>query len=368
MEVPDSSASGSLEGFPLMRDVFAGGQDGYHTYRIPSLLVTKRGTLLAFCEGRKNSRSDSGDIDLLVKRSEDNGRTWTGQQVVRDEGNNTCGNPCPVVDQETGTIWLLMTWNLGEDNEQRIVSGTSRDTRRVYATWSADDGLTWAAAREVTDMVKKCEWSWYATGPGVGIQLRLEPHKGRLVIPCDHKCKDNGQQYHSHIIYSDDHGDTWRIGGSTEDGSNECQVMERTDGTLLLNMRRAKNVEEPYRLTAISSDRGMTWSKWSFDRTLVDPRCQGSITRQRPPDLGEKPVVIHSNPAHASKRIGMTIRVSYDEGKTWPVSKVLNPGPSAYSCLAALCGGDFACLYETGRTHPYEKIVFSSFSLEWLEQ
>ena len=139
--------------------VFVSGQDGYHTYRIPSLLITGKGTLLAFCEGRKNSSSDSGDIDLLLKRSTDGGKTWGKTQVVWDDEANTCGNPCPVLDARTGTVWLLLTHNLGSDTEERIVNETSKGTRTVWVTKSDDDGATWARPVEITRDVKKPNWT-----------------------------------------------------------------------------------------------------------------------------------------------------------------------------------------------------------------
>ncbi|MBM4029555.1 MAG: exo-alpha-sialidase, partial [Planctomycetes bacterium] len=161
-------------------DVYVSGTAGYHTYRIPSLIVTKKGTILAFCEGRKNSRSDTGDIDLLMKRSADGGKTWSDAMLVWNDKGNTCGNPCPVVDQGTGVIWLLMTWNRGDDNEAAIKAGTGKDTRRVFVSSSADDGATWTRPVDITASVKHKDWRWYATGPGVGIQLQRGPHKGRL--------------------------------------------------------------------------------------------------------------------------------------------------------------------------------------------
>ena len=161
--------------------VYVSGQDGYHTYRIPSLLVTPRGTLLAFAEGRKQGSGDAGDIDLLLKRSPDLGRTWEAAQTVWDDGPNTCGNPCPVVDRETGTLWLLLTWNRGDDAEHQIIAQQSRDTRRVFVTRSTDDGLTWSAPREITGSVKLTNWTWYATGPGAGIPIEHGAHRGRLV-------------------------------------------------------------------------------------------------------------------------------------------------------------------------------------------
>src|SRR5579885_941079 len=157
---------------PEQKPVFVAGKDGYHTYRIPSLLVTKKGTLLAFCEGRKSSSSDSGDIDLLLRRSFDGGKTWGKTQVVWDDGANTCGNPCPVLDARTGTVWLLLTHNLGSDTEAQIVSRTGKGTRTVWVTRSDDDGATWARPVEITRAVKRPDWTWYATGPGVGIQTK----------------------------------------------------------------------------------------------------------------------------------------------------------------------------------------------------
>src|SRR4051812_14228893 len=149
--------------------VFTSGKDGYRSYRIPALLTTPKGTLLAFCEGRKNSSSDTGAIDLLLKRSRDGGKTWEKTQVVWSDGDNTCGNPCPVVERDTGTIWLLMTHNLGIDSQSQILDGKSKGTRTVWVTKSTDDGVSWSRPVEITKDVKKADWTWYATGPGVGI-------------------------------------------------------------------------------------------------------------------------------------------------------------------------------------------------------
>src|SRR5262249_34440674 len=151
---------------PEQGPLFVSGKDGYHTYRIPALIVTKKGTLLAFCEGRKASGSDTGEIDVLLRRSFDNGKTWTRTQVVWHDGGNTCGNPCPVVDAKTGAIWLLLTHNLGRDNQWQILDGTSKGTRTVWVASSADDGTTWSKPVEITADVKKPAWTWYATGPG----------------------------------------------------------------------------------------------------------------------------------------------------------------------------------------------------------
>jgi sialidase-1 len=346
------ACAGELAG---QRDVFVSGEDGYDTYRIPALAVTKSGTVLAFCEGRRKNQSDSGDIDMLVKRSEDNGETWGAQQVVWDDGANTCGNPSPVLDRESGTVWLLMTWNLGSDHEQGIIARTSKDTRRVFATSSADDGRTWAAPKEITEAVKPPEWTWYATGPGAGIQMTGGAHAGRLVVPCDH-IESGGDHYFSHVIFSDDHGATWRLGGNTPQHQvNECEVVELKDGALMLNMRNYDKRQHA-RQVALSEDGGATWTSQRFDETLVEPICQASTHR-----VGG--CILFANPADAEKRVNMTVRVSEDEGKSWAGALTLYPGPSAYSDLAQLADGRAACLYECGERNAYERIRLVRFQV-----
>jgi sialidase-1 len=338
--------------------VFAAGEDGYHTFRIPAVAVTNDGTLLAFAEGRKSGRGDSGDIALVLKRSTDEGRTWSPLQVVWDDPGNTSGNPSPVVDRRTGTVWLLMTWNLGADREPMIIDGTSRDTRRVFVTHSTDNGQSWAEPREITDSAKQPDWTWYATGPGAGIQIERGEHVGRLVIPCDHIEADT-KHYYSHVIYSDDAGATWQRGGRTPHHQvNECEVVELTDGRLMLNMRNYDR-NQHHRQRAYSADGGITWTDQEFDTALVEPICQASIRRIAWPE-GERPgIIAFSNPAHPERRVNMTIRASLDDGQTWPRSLVLHDGPSAYSDLVVVPSGMVGCLYERGEEHPYETIVFA---------
>ncbi len=351
---------------PKQTDIFVSGQDGYHTYRIPSIIVTPKGTVLAFCEGRKNSSSDTGDIDIVLKRSFDGGRTWEPMQIIWDDGPNTCGNPCPVVDRDTHTIWLPLTHNLGEDREGKIWDGTSKGTRTVWITKSTDEGATWSKPVEITKTVKLPNWSWYATGPGVGIQLERGKHKGRFVIPCDHGVAGT-RDYHSHVIYSDDRGVTWNLGGSVPDKTtSECQLVELMDGTLMLNIRN--HFRETYRRTiAFSEDGGLTWSNVKLAPNLVAPHCQASILRYTDKGTGTKNWLLFSNPA-TTTRNRMTARLSYDEGETWPASKLLHPGPSAYSCLTVLPDGTIGCFYERGDKSPYEKITLAQFTLEWLTE
>ena len=340
----------AIDPSPTITEVFRSGSEGYHTFRIPSVIATRNGTLLAFCEGRKSGRGDSGDIDLILRRSEDQGRSWSPTRVLFDEGADTIGNPCPVVDQTTGEIWLALTRNRGDDTEAEIVSGTSQGSRTVWMTRSADDGKSWATPREITTTTKAEDWTWYATGPGVGIQLR----SGRLVIPCDHMIRGT-KEAGAHVIFSDDHGKTWTRGSRVGPGTNECQVVERTDGSLLLNMRNHPAGKVNFRKLAISRDGGETWGTLTEDRTLIEPACQAGL-------IGVQPgVLVFTNPA-SSRRERLTVRWSRDDGRSWTRSLVLHPGPSAYSCPVVLTNGRLGCLYEAGESSPYETIRFASFA------
>ena len=358
------SAPAEPEQFPL----WFGGDDGYHSYRIPSLLTTSKGTLLAFSEARKNDRRDHGNIDLVVKRSTDNGATWSAQSIVYEEGGDaeiTIGNPCPVVDQDTGVIWLPF----------------NKDNKEVFITSSTDDGLSWSEPVNISSTVKRDDWAWVAAGPGVGIQLRQGPRKGRLVIPADYGVMSGEERIqHSYVFYSDDHGETWQLGGLLPEHTDESQLVELADGRLLLNMRSywgrvAKHAgRDGKRALAWSGDGGETWSNLSFDDTLIEPVCQASFLRytlaatgaETGAETGGRNRLLFSNPASTTDRVKMTVRLSYDEGESWPVSKLLHEGPAAYSSLAVLPDGSIACLYERGQENAYETIHFARFSLDWL--
>lgn len=344
---------------PTHTDLFTAGQGGYHTYRIPALLATAKGTLLAFCEGRKHGRGDAGEIATLLRRSTDGGKTWAKPHVVAADGGNTVGNPCPVVERATGTIWLLLTHNLGKDTEKAIRAGTAKGTRSVWLTRSTDEGATWAKPVDITRDVKGPKWTWYATGPGVGVQLA----SGRLVIPCDHT-EAKTLTNRSHVIYSDDKGATWKLGGALGEKTNECQLVARGDGSLLLNMRSYHGKNR--RAVATSKDGGLTWSDVTLDEALIEPVCQASLISLRA-DKGGKDRLLFSNPA-STRREKMTVRLSEDGGRTWPASRVLYAGPAAYSCLAVLPGGDIGCLYERGQKSPYETITLARFAAGWLKK
>jgi sialidase-1 len=345
---------------PRYVEVYVAGEGGYHTIRIPSVVATEKGTLLAFAEARRTSARDSGDIDLVVKRSRDGGGSWSSLQVVGDNGPHTFGNPCPIVDRRTGTIWLLTTHNRASDREHDILAGTSEASRTVWLMKSDDDGVTWSAPIDITMSVKHADWTWYATGPGVGIQTT----NGRLVIPANHAEAGNGIN-RSHIIFSDDSGQTWHLGGSSEPGTNESQVVEVADGRLLLNMRNHPPKPENFRMVATSNDLGRSWSRASPDRTLIEPPAQASLLRLTTGKAHDRNRLLFANPA-STRRERMTVRLSYDEGTSWPVSRVIQDGPAAYSSLVVLADLSIGLLFERGDRSPYEKITFARFTLEWL--
>jgi sialidase-1 len=345
---------------PTYTDVYVAGEGAYHTYRIPSVIATPKGTLLAFAEGRRTGGGDAGDIDLVLRRSTDGGRTWSPMQVIGDNGPDTFGNPCPVVDARTGIIWLLTTHNPGAYREKDIVAGASQGTRTVWAMKSEDDGVAWSPAVEITSSVKRADWTWYATGPGVGIQTRT----GRLVIPANHVEAGSGIN-RSHLFFSDDGGKSWSLGASAGAGTNESQVVELADGRLMLNMRNHPPRRENFRMVATSDDLGRTLSPTSPDRSLIEPPAQASLLRLTTAKTGDRDRLLFANPA-STRRERMTVRLSYDEGTTWPVARVIDEGPSAYSSLVVLPDRSIGLLFERGTRSPYERITFARFTLEWL--
>lgn len=358
-------ATAAINAAVIQNDIFISGTDGYHTYRIPAIITAPDNSLLAFCEGRKNGGGDAGDIDLLMKRSTDNGKSWSRQFVIWSDGENTCGNPCPVVDKDTGTIFLASTWNRGDYHEKNILADKNWDGRKVFIFQSRDNGKSWSGPTEITAQAKAPDWYWYATGPGVGIQISSGQYKGRLIIPCDHSFAEvmPDVKYGSHIIYSDDHGATWKTSDYIMPGFNENQVVELSDGRLLMNARNHRY--RGTRCLAFSSDGGQTWPDVRYQSNLIEPRCQASILRYDASAKYKSPILF-SNPNHESKRLNMTVKASFDEAATWPVEKIIYEGPSAYSCLTVLPGGQIGCFYERGDKSPYEKITLATLPLDEL--
>ena len=339
--------------------IYNQGTDGFELYRIPAIVKSKSNTLLAFAEARKaRSNGDSGDIDLVVKRSSDNGKTWSKQITIWNDGQNTCGNPVPIVD-DRGRIHLLMTWNFQTDKWGAITNGTGEDSRRPYYTYSDDDGITWAQPVEITSSVKKEKWDWYATGPCHGIQIQKGIHKGRLVAPNYFTTRESGKvTSYSHIIYSDDYGKTWKPGEPTPVGGvGECSVAEIGEGTLMLNMRA---YEGYYRKSCTSIDGGLTWSSPQISIDQIDCKCQGSI-------LSIGGAFFLSNAASATERINMTIKKSTDNGKNWKGQYTVYEGNSGYSDIVELSDSQIAIIYEGGEKRYTDGLAFKVVSIKSIQ-
>ena len=339
--------------------IYNQGTGGFELYRIPAIVKSKSNTLLAFAEARKaRSNGDSGDIDLVVKRSSDNGKTWSKQITIWNDGQNTCGNPVPIVD-DRGRIHLLMTWNFQTDKWGAITNGTGEDSRRPYYTYSDDDGITWAQPVEITSSVKKEKWDWYATGPCHGIQIQKGIHKGRLVAPNYFTTRESGKvTSYSHIIYSDDYGKTWKPGEPTPVGGvGECSVAEIGEGTLMLNMRADEGF---YRKSCTSIDGGLTWSSPQISIDQIDCKCQGSI-------LSIGGAVFLSNAASATERINMTIKKSTDNGKNWKGQYTVYEGNSGYSDIVELSDSQIAIIYEGGEKRYTDGLAFKVVSIKSIQ-
>lgn len=339
--------------------IYNQGTDGFELYRIPAIVKSKSNTLLAFAEARKaRSNGDSGDIDLVVKRSSDNGKTWSKQITIWNDGQNTCGNPVPIVD-DRGRIHLLMTWNFQTDKWGAITNGTGEDSRRPYYTYSDDDGITWAQPVEITSSVKKEKWDWYATGPCHGIQIQKGIHKGRLVAPNYFTTRESGKvTSYSHIIYSDDYGKTWKPGEPTPVGGvGECSVAEIGERTLMLNMRADEGF---YRKSCTSIDGGLTWSSPQISIDQIDCKCQGSI-------LSIGGAVFLSNAASATERINMTIKKSTDNGKNWKGQYTVYEGNSGYSDIVELSDSQIAIIYEGGEKRYTDGLAFKVVSIKSIQ-
>ncbi|GAB2840783.1 hypothetical protein GCM10027074_03940 [Streptomyces deserti] len=341
---------------------FRAGREGYASFRIPAVVCTADGTLLAFCEGRVGSRDDFGNIDIVLKRSTDGGRTWGPLQVAAKNGDDLAGNPAPVV-LDTGRVLLVHVRNAALATEDAIRRGkvSAEDGRRVWIQHSDDDGLTWSAPREITRQTKRHEWRWYATTPGHAIQLGT----GRVVVPANHSLPptgtDNGTEgkYNGgHCLLSDDRGETWRLGyvDDNTDGYinvNETTAAELPDGRVYFNTRN-DSPSPGTRADAYSRDGGQTLVKpFRPQAGLVAPVCEASVLQLRDPD-----VLLYSGPADPGFRALMTIRASTDGGTTWRPAHTVDGLPAAYSDLVRIDADTVGLLYETGDFSAYETIGF----------
>lgn len=349
---------------------YAARTHGYDTFRIPAVVRSVRGTLLAFAEGRRSSASDTGSIDVVLRRSTDGGCTWGPLTVVAAGGDDTRGNPAPVVDPVTGQIVLLTSYNSGAVSEGQIMRGevTPEQSRRVFVQRSGDDGRTFSVPREITAAVKRPQWRWYATGPGHAVALTRGRHAGRLVVPANHSAAppadstDNGQEpkyYGGHALYSDDHGRTWHIGfvDDTYDGvhnANESSAAELPDGRLYLSSRDQHGVAVGHRLDSHSSDGGRSLDRpYSVQPTLDDvPVVQASVLQQR----WRGGSLLFSGPSVPTARRAMSLYRSRDGGLTFAKAVTLSQERAGYSDLAEAETGVVGVLYETGAASTYERI------------
>ncbi|MET8676391.1 sialidase family protein [Streptomyces sp. NPDC004647] len=353
---------------------FRAGAGGYASFRIPAVVRAGDGTVLAFAEGRVGSQDDFGDIDVVLKRSTDGGRTWGPLQVVAENGDGTAGNPAPVI-LDSGRIVLLHVRNAADATEQKIRRGEvpAADGRRVWLQHSDDDGESWSAAREITKTVKKPGWRWYATTPGHGIQLRHGPHAGRTVVPANHSSAPagsdtgaEGKYDGSHALLSDDGGETWRIGytDSNPNGyinANETTAAELPDGRIYFNCRNDSPAPGT-RADAYSGDGGATLEKpFRPQAGLTGPVVQGSVFH-----LGDPDVLLYSGPADPGFRALMTVRASRDRGVTWSPVHTVDGLPAAYSDLVRVDDECVGVLYETGDFSAYTTITFRRILVEEL--
>jgi sialidase-1 len=354
---------------------YTAGTEGYSAFRIPAVITTRSGDLLAFAEGRSDGLGDAGNIDTVVKRSTDGGCTWQPLRVVLDSGPNTSGNPAPVVTA-SGRIVLLTTYNAGTATETQILRGQvpPEDGRRVFTQYSDDDGVTWSAPREITATAKLPNWRWYATGPGHATRLTHGPHRGRLVVPANHSVappagsSDLGSEakyYGGHDLYSDDDGRTWHIGyvDDNPDGQvnvNETTATELPDGRVYFNTRDQNGTADGNRADAYSLDGGRTLRRpFQPQPALAGPVVEGSVLQVR----GAGAPLLYSGPADPADRAVMTLRASRDGGVTWRSALTVSQLPASYSDLVQIDARTVGLLYETGNAGANETITFRRIDL-----
>lgn len=362
-------------------DVFVSGQDGYNTFRIPAIVRADNGDLLAFAEGRVNSSSDHGDIDIVMKRSTDQGATWGSLQVVHDNWHNVAGNPVPILDTSTGNLVLISNQQLAIDSQSDIQNGTSYGPRTVWTQTSTNDGATWSHPKSITYDVMDYDDRFYLSGPGGGTQLNVGAYAGRLIAAGAHsRDTTGGSQNGIHTIYSDDGGATWHRGAAAPNSiannylPSESQVVELNDGTVYVNSRnRAGTTGNFFRGVAKFTAGGQTLSTSFRETQLIDPKVEGSLERFTSTANGDDANrILFVNPTDELLRRQLTVHASYDETSTWTRSKLIHRGPAAYSDMVVTTASGtinpyMGVLYEQGVTGPTGRITFARFNRSWLE-
>ncbi len=341
-----------------------------YAYRIPALLATPQGALLAFAE-RRIGLGDHAENDIVMRRSLDNGQTWRDEQVIDDRGGDSLNDPCAVVDRATGRVFLMYVryprgYHATPTPHAKVAEigyDGPRNTQ-VFLLSSDDAGATWSAPRDITRAARRADV--ISTGsPGVGIQLARGPHKGRLLFPLYETM--GGGKWRNAALYSDDSGQTWRLServpipdGMSGNG-NEAQIVELSDGTVLLNARNEGGPK--VRMVTRSRDGGHTWNVLREEPALPAVACMGSLLSL--PKVGQGvPAVLCSLPGAEGRKNG-TLHVSRDDGQTWTAQKILYPGGFAYSSLSLLPDGRVGCLFEPDN---YRNISLLTFDAAWVTQ
>lgn len=354
----DTNNHKHLTGFAVRK----AGDDGVNTYRIPGIVQTNKGTLIAVYDIRYNNSKDLPEhIDVGISRSADSGRTWQPMKVIMSMGgandNSGVGDPSILFDEKTKTIWVAALWSKGNHSIAGSVGGLSPDsTGQFMLVKSSDDGNTWSSPENITSQIKIPSWKIFFQGPGMGIVM----HDGTLVFPAQYW--DESHIPHSTIIYSEDQGKTWKgkIAGP-KSNTTESQVAETTPGTLMLNMRDNRG---NFRSVATTNNLGITWTEHSTSyNALPDPVCMGSIIKAKVNIKGSmKDVLFFSNPATTSGRYNITIKASLDMGNTWqPANKLLIDERECYgySCLTKIDDNTIGILYEGVKDLYFVKVSVS---------
>lgn len=361
------SAKGGAAPMLETQDLFTAGEEGYAAYRIPGIVVTTRGVVLAYAEARRDSASDWADIDLLLRRSTDGGATWEPRQLLAAEGAHTVNNPVAIPDRDGSVHFLYCV-----------------DYARCFYRRSDDDGQSFSPPVEITPTLElfrpEYEWDVSATGPGHGIQLG----SGRLLVPV---WLSTGGKAHRpsvvSVIYSDDHGATWQRGemvawnNPETPNPSETVAVQLADGRVLLNIRN----ESPRRrrLVSLSADGATGWSPLTFHEQLFEPVCMAGLIRLAPQPGAPPDVLLYSHPDSEDRpsptewsgaRENLTLRLSTDGGATWPTARVLDPGRAGYSDLAEGPNGTIYCFYERGGVgesafHP-QHLTVARLNREWV--
>ncbi|MCK4747128.1 MAG: exo-alpha-sialidase, partial [Bacteroidales bacterium] len=324
-EKPDSSRI-------FEKDVFVGGREGINgtsNYRIPSLIAANDGSLLAFAEGRA-SGSDPGQagapINMSMKRSTDNGYTWSDVQVIHEDVNFDYSDPRLILNDQSGKLFLLYTQWPDDCGQKCVPSGLDNNSSINYLRTSTDNGITWSEAVNLNNQIKDPGWRALNVGPGNGVRLKYQTpaqggKNGRLILP-GLRVDGNGQ-FNSLSIYSDDDGQSWNAGqeSSTLSGTNESELVELNDGRLLLTSR-GNNSSSPSRGFYISEDGGISWKVHNSPKIFITTVDAAMIRYSSTKEGDPANRILFTAPMGApvgtgSGRYNLGIWVSYDEGESF---------------------------------------------------